>query len=157
MRRIALAMVLLASVSASAQLPQQGRIGGIGQTPTPVVSPYINLLRGGNSTLLNYYGLVRPELNFAQSLQGVAAQANANTYAINNFDPNAVPTTGSAVRFMNTGSYFTGLNRAGGTFGQQAQGVVNTRYAPASGLGGINSGTPFGVSGLLGGRPAIGP
>ena len=35
----------------------------------PTVSPYVNLLRGGNGTGLNYYGLVRPELQFGQSLQ----------------------------------------------------------------------------------------
>jgi hypothetical protein len=30
----------------------------------PAFSPYLNLLRGGNSTLSNYYGLVRPEQQF---------------------------------------------------------------------------------------------
>jgi hypothetical protein len=33
----------------------------------PAFSPYLNLLRGGNSTLQNYYGLVRPEQNFRQA------------------------------------------------------------------------------------------
>lgn len=32
----------------------------------PAFSPYLNLLRGGNSTLFNYYGLVRPEQQFRQ-------------------------------------------------------------------------------------------
>lgn len=32
----------------------------------PSFSPYLNLLRGGNSTLFNYYGLVRPEQSFRQ-------------------------------------------------------------------------------------------
>ena len=33
----------------------------------PAFSPYLNLLRGGNSTLFNYYGLVRPEQQFRQA------------------------------------------------------------------------------------------
>jgi hypothetical protein len=57
---------------AQAQLPyvqsrgfsQYGSPGGIGAVGQPTFSPYLNLLRRGNSTLQNYYGLVRPEQQF---------------------------------------------------------------------------------------------
>ena len=44
---------------------------GSGSTPqgnSPTISPYINLLRGGNVGL-NYYGLVRPQQDFAMQNQ----------------------------------------------------------------------------------------
>jgi hypothetical protein len=67
---------LMAS-DAIAQLPylqsrsfsSYGRPGGIGPTSRPTFSPYLNLLRGENSTLLNYYGLVRPEIEFRAANQ----------------------------------------------------------------------------------------
>jgi hypothetical protein len=67
----------LAANDALAQLPylqsrsfsSYGRPGGIGPTSRPTFSPYLNLLRGENSTLLNYYGLVRPEIEFRAANQ----------------------------------------------------------------------------------------
>ncbi len=44
---------------------QPQRFGSMNRSVAqPTVSPYINLLRRGNSTALNYYGLVRPEQEF---------------------------------------------------------------------------------------------
>lgn len=62
-------MVLFASATAHAQYPYGPQVGfgaqpRFGQSNRPVYSPYLNLLRRGNSTLGNYYGLVRPELQF---------------------------------------------------------------------------------------------
>ena len=73
---IALSCGLAASDSA-AQLPylqsrsfsNYGRTGGIGPTSRPTFSPYLNLLRSGNSTMFNYYGLVRPEVEFRAANQ----------------------------------------------------------------------------------------
>ena len=67
----------LAASDATAQLPylqsrsfsNYGRAGGIGPTSRPTFSPYLNLLRSGNSTLFNYYGLVRPEVEFRSANQ----------------------------------------------------------------------------------------
>jgi hypothetical protein len=39
----------------------------LGAGARPAFSPYLNLLRRGNSTLSNYYGLVRPELDFRRA------------------------------------------------------------------------------------------
>lgn len=44
--------------------PGIGARSPLSQTNRPTFSPYLNLLRRGNSTLGNYYGLVRPELEF---------------------------------------------------------------------------------------------
>ena len=41
--------------------PAQGPLGG-----RPVYSPYLNLLRGGDPAI-NYYGLIRPQVQFQQS------------------------------------------------------------------------------------------
>ena len=68
---IALGLWLIAG-NVQAQVPyvqsrsysQYGSAGGIGATGQPTFSPYLNLLRRGNSTLSNYYGLVRPEQQF---------------------------------------------------------------------------------------------
>ncbi|NQV25878.1 MAG: hypothetical protein HQ518_16080, partial [Rhodopirellula sp.] len=62
----------LATANVQAQVPyvqsrgfsQYGNPGGIGAVGQPAFSPYLNLLRGGNSAAFNYYGLVRPELQF---------------------------------------------------------------------------------------------
>ena len=67
----------LAASDATAQLPylqsrsfsNYGRTGGIGPTSRPTFSPYLNLLRSGNSTMFNYYGLVRPEVEFRAANQ----------------------------------------------------------------------------------------
>ncbi|MBI1314170.1 hypothetical protein GC176_22985 [bacterium] len=79
-RPILILLTLCSGLTASqavAQLPYlqsrsfsgYGRPGGIGPTSRPAFSPYLNLLREGNSTLFNYYGLVRPEIEFRAANQ----------------------------------------------------------------------------------------
>lgn len=76
MHSVALAVLvaslsILGAESAQAQYPTRGygTGGSFGRGPQsrPSFSPYLNLLRGGNSTLFNYYGLVRPEQDFRQA------------------------------------------------------------------------------------------
>src|SRR4051812_18227610 len=50
------------------------RAGGIPSGPT--VSPYLNLLRPGNSPALNYYGLVRPQFQTNADLLGLQQRMN---------------------------------------------------------------------------------
>ncbi len=81
MNRLLICMIVcgcsFAVSEAMAQLPylqsrsfsNYGRPGGIGPTSRPTFSPYLNLLRSGNSTLFNYYGLVRPEVEFRAANQ----------------------------------------------------------------------------------------
>jgi len=89
-----------------------------GATPgRPTVSPYLNLLRQGGSTPgLNYYGLVRPEINDRQALQAVQSATSANQKTIGDLlNGNGLPTTGVASQFLNHRSYF--LNQGGGGSG----------------------------------------
>lgn len=98
----------------------------------PTVSPYLNLLRGG-SPAINYFGIVRPELQMQQNLgqlQQQLNQANQNMQGLaENLVPageQVLPTTGHAVQFNNTLNYF---NRMPGGSG------VNTAGRPGMGMG----------------------
>ena len=93
-RRYGLKLTLLMTVVCGWSSIAMAQFGG-GYNPqgsSPTISPYINLLRGGNVGL-NYYGLVRPQQDFAmqnqqlgqgiQSLQmqqGSQMQMNTGSY-----------------------------------------------------------------------------
>ncbi len=65
-----LAIVIMGSSrSASAQLPLPGQ-GNVPNTG-PAVSPYLNLLRRGTSPGVNYYGIVKPQLDMQNALRGL--------------------------------------------------------------------------------------
>lgn len=74
----------LVTGNVQAQLPygqsrsfsQYGRSGGIGAVGQPTFSPYLNLLRRGNSTFQNYYGLVRPEQQFRTANEQLQSNFN---------------------------------------------------------------------------------
>ncbi len=146
---LSLAILVMCTSWASAQYPARPLGGaadpGFGQSG-PTVSPYINLLRSNSSTLANYYGLVRPELQVRQQVGGLAQQQGQLAAGI--YDN--VPTTGSSVRFMNTQPYFMSTSRGGtgGGLGGAAQGVVNNPIGGRTGA--INANSPFGNSGLNG-------
>ena len=71
----------LADSGAPAQF-QQPRFGGIAPVTQPAVSPYINLLRRDNPAYLNYYGLVRPEVEFRNSINLLQQQVTTNQQSI---------------------------------------------------------------------------
>lgn len=111
--RWAVVLVIVGAGAATAQPPAP-----VGPTPQrPPFSPYLNLLRGGNSPALNYYGLVRPEEQFRQSIGNLQGQVAANQQAIGGLqaDPSGVPITGHPVYFLNYGGYFQ--NTLGGAPG----------------------------------------
>jgi hypothetical protein len=98
------------------------------------ISPYLNLARPGTLPGINYYGLVRPQIqtgralqNFQQELLPLASGLNAVAeqqqlqtgqlgqpgQPINN-----LPTTGHTTRFYSYGTYFpVGNGSQGGTLG----------------------------------------
>jgi hypothetical protein len=97
----------------------------------PTFSPYLNLLRPGGSPAQNYYGLVRPEQQFRQSIGSLQGQVNANQQAIGNLQTNPADgpaVTGHPVYFLNTGGYFQ--NTVGGSVGR---GGVNRPAGPQAG------------------------
>jgi hypothetical protein len=113
------------------------------------VSPYLNLFNGGNSPAINYFGIVRPQIDFRNSLmmmqqqiamgdQSMADMANSMTML----------TTGHPSLFMSHRKYFlnTGisspaaLNRQGATMAQSSR----------AGMQGPSSGRGMGSRGAMG-------
>ena len=99
----------------------------------PGFSPYLNILRGGSSPAINYYGIVRPEITFGNSmyqlgvqqnmLQGQQGQLNNQQTALAAFT--TLPGTGHTAGFQTQSRYFM-------TNG--AQGGMGNAFAPG-GLG----------------------
>ena len=95
-----------------AQAPQ-----GPAQQPysPPVVSPYLNLLNRGNPAI-NYYGIVRPELQQQQQLQHLQfglARTNAELDAVTTTAAGGLLTTGHTTGFMTQARYFGTINVRG--------------------------------------------
>src|SRR5436190_462969 len=57
-------------------------ISGYSSLTGPPVSPYVNLLRRNNPLFLNYEGIVRPQVEFRQSIQNLQQQATTNRQEI---------------------------------------------------------------------------
>lgn len=99
----------------------RGQVGGPRPVMAPVfrpaVSPYLNLLRRGQSTALNYYNLVLPEVNFAKNISDINDQVIGNQRSITQLEDtsNTLPDTGHHAQFMSHAKYF--MNSAGGGVG----------------------------------------
>jgi hypothetical protein len=141
----ALAALALGSGAAQAQVPySQPQLSNPYQRPT--ISPYLNMLRPNVNPALNYYGLVRPQLQttrtlqtFQQELQTVAGALAPTTQLGTQADN--LPTTGHRTTFYNYGTYFPGAG--GGSLGGSLGGGVRPTF------GGMSPGRP--PSGTLGG------
>jgi hypothetical protein len=123
-----------AALAALALLPSSGvgrasaQVYLPGQQPSPfqrpTFSPYLNMTRGGNPAV-NYFGLVRPQIQTAKSLQQLQQQ-NALPQMGPAFSPLtdesafSLPMTGHAATFFNFSRYFPGFTPASG--GGQAGG-----------------------------------
>ena|SRR5665213_4636896 len=107
---IALALALAAGV-VYAQAPVTPQAPTQPYSP-PVISPYLNLLNRGNPAI-NYYGIVRPEVQEQQQLQRLQfglARTNAEIEAATTTGPGGLPTTGHTVGFMTQARYFNTVN-----------------------------------------------
>ncbi|MDA1164911.1 MAG: hypothetical protein O3B13_17590 [Planctomycetota bacterium] len=110
----------LAAASVQAQVPfvqsrsysQYGNSGSLGTVGQPTFSPYLNLLRRGNSTLSNYYGLVRPQQQFQSANEQFQSEFNQVQRQFNSVESNLyappLQATGHRVRFMSHLSNGTG-------------------------------------------------
>jgi hypothetical protein len=88
---------------ASAQYPTSGP----SSVSPPPVSPYINITRRGADPGVNYYGIVRPQIDTRSSIQGLQQQVQSiNNDVQQGNQPTALPTTGHAVQFQNLSTYF---------------------------------------------------
>ncbi len=143
---------ILASLAAAAlcgAVAAQAPNRPFGPAARPTYSPYLNLLRGGNSTTFNYYGLVRPEQDARRAAQNLQGQIFQNRQSIENqaAATTELPGTGDkTVGFLNTGGYFMNLSPQGTTGGAGGAGFGT--------LGGATGGRP-GTAG--GGRAAPPP
>jgi hypothetical protein len=116
---IALAGVLVLLVVGSGG-PAPAQVPGYSLNPAnrPAVSPYINLLRTGTSPGINYYGLVRPEITFGNSLfQLQGQQANLASQQQELLDYSTLPATGHKSGFQTQGKYFMSSGGQGPTGG----------------------------------------
>jgi hypothetical protein len=107
------------ATSAAAQAPYQPRLFAPVQPQTrPTYSPYLNLARPGNAAV-NYYGLVRPELEFRAAIGSMRQQLGTLAQEVAApEEPLTMPATGHPVQFLNYSRYF--MNLGAGRPGQPA-------------------------------------
>ncbi len=122
---LAIAAVAYSAGSARAQVPYN----------RPPYSPYLNLLRSGNPAI-NYYGLVRPQIDFRNSITGLQNQVGTLDRAVNDVaqagSRTGLPTTGHPTAFLNYSGYFPGLGgRSGGRSFGGSTAAVSSRSAAA--------------------------
>lgn len=89
---------------------------------------WLNLNRPGGSVAQNYFGIVRPNNMFQNSLQNVQQEFGSLTQSATNADSNTVRATGHAATFMNYGHYYPRLG-SGSSSGsaRPGQGAVPPR------------------------------
>ena len=133
-RSFAVPLALLASVfacgGAAAQPP-----GPVGPRLSPPFSPYLNLTRQGASPAVNYYGLVRPQTQFANSLDNLQQQAGliGQQLASNAASPDQPVASGHPFGFQNHRVYFQNQYSLGGFGSGSASG--SSGRGPAAGPG----------------------
>jgi hypothetical protein len=114
-----LALLLTLSEPAAAQMSGpflQPRSGGLPQTPfstSPVVSPYLDIVRGGNPAINWYLGTL-PEFdrrNFQNTLlaalPGLEGYGNQPAGIAQNFEIPTLPQTGHLAGFQSFGSFYS--------------------------------------------------
>jgi hypothetical protein len=145
---------LMTSASASAQ----GTIGQYSQPQwqsRPALSPYLNMLRPGSNPALNYYGLVRPQMNTAQNLQNLQQQVQQlDSTVLNQGMSTGQPsagsflTTGHPVAFLNYGTFFPMYGRGGRGGGGGGLGGIPVGGGVGLGAGGVGGGLGAGGVGI---------
>jgi hypothetical protein len=118
---------------------------------TPSVSPYLNLLRQGSPQAINYYNLVRPQIEFNNSIQQLNQQVGVNRQGLSDLQStnrtnSALPPTGFIPQFQTQRSYF--LTYAGGAGG--------SGQIPNRGTGRASATLPGAMGAPALGSPALG-
>src|SRR5262245_33239269 len=108
----------------------------------PTVSPYLNLSRrNNNSPAFNYFGVVRPQLEFRSAIHTLQQQSANNAFnaAQATDTQTGFPTTGHVAVFLNTGGYF--MNNVAAHSGHSQLSTAQPRgpAAPAGLPGAVNS------------------
>ncbi len=123
-------------------------VPGIGASgASPAYSPYLNLLRNSTTSNLNYFSLVRPQLQTNQALQNLnneMTQRQAEDQA-----GGGLSGTGHPTQFLNYGGYFLSNNGTGGrgAGGTGTGGLGTTQSGGSMRAGGGQGGaTPGGAA-----------
>lgn len=137
----------------------------------PTFSPYLNMFRGGNGPVMNYFGMVRPQQEFLSQnrqlndqLESVQQQQQRQPF--NGNQQQRIPgvytmgVTGHATGFMtfrsggaggqNTGTQFAGQQSTGNQFGNNAAAGNPSMGSGFSGAGQFNQGGQSGGYGFQG-------
>jgi hypothetical protein len=140
---LALMFLLMSMGMTSAQYPYGSGFGpGAAPYAKPPVSPYLNLLRQGNSPAFNYSTLVRPQLQFQQGMQGLQNQFGTLQQSVTTLEqqglqgPPVLPATGHPTGFMTHRAYFMNLAGAGATGTPGAGAGLGELGAAGTGFGG---------------------
>ncbi len=147
---------LLAAGPARAQMPYSQPM--VNPYYRPPISPYLNLALPGN-TAINYYGLVRPQvqaMNAINQLQGQVLQNQQALYAAEAYGPQQLPVTGHAAGFQNHQAYFQNWRTRGGLGSPTVPGGYGAGAPGYAGAAPVTGFTPgFGVA-VPGAAPAVG-
>lgn len=123
-----------------------GAYGASGGAYQPLVSPYLNMLRPGNSAI-NYFGMVRPQVNFGNSIQNL----NASVRYLQS-EPVLQPgeelplSTGHAASFQTQTRFFQVRSMPAGIYGGYG---ASGGYG--GGAGGMRPGAGMSMMGGMGG------
>jgi hypothetical protein len=138
---VALSLTLAGSM-ASAQYPYGFKTPGMQPLYKPPVSPYLNLVRQGNSPAFNYLTLVKPQLQAQKNFQSLQDQYGTVQQAVSSLEQQtlpggvpALPVTGQPVGFMTHKGYFMNLQGVAtiGTGGAVVGGTGPGALAPKVG------------------------
>ncbi|HEV3257614.1 MAG TPA: hypothetical protein VG013_12080 [Gemmataceae bacterium] len=135
---------LLAALAPSAQAQYNRPVTNPYQQPA--FSPWLNLTRPGGSAFTNYYGFVRPQLDFASGLTQLGQQQALLQQNVANLDQaTGQLITGTRSSFMTHRRYFmnngsggvgTGLGLGGGAGYAAGRGLGAGAGAQRGGMGG---------------------
>jgi hypothetical protein len=131
----------LASVSLLNPMARAQALRPVGTNP---VSPYLNLARPGINPAINYFGTVRPQLQYNAAISSLEQQVAASKVAITAAETAAVPQTGHPIQFLNYQRFF--LNTGAVSPFQNVQ-----ASARALGAGSLPIGSGVGVPGTRSG------
>jgi hypothetical protein len=149
MKRMAVSALVSTLTLAACSMPQAARAQYPGSLRTlppsftnPAVSPYLNLLQRGQSPAVNYYTIVRPDIEFRNSIGGLQQQVNTQG-AIQDVALSGLPYTGHVASFFNYSHYYappTVVGRGGGLLGRVGGGAASagtgsTGQAASAGVG----------------------
>jgi hypothetical protein len=149
-------LVLFAPV-ARAQPPGPFPGGPSGPGLPPPFSPFLNLARPNSNPAINYYGIIRPQNQFANSLQALQRQSALGPFAATDTNPDAPVSTGHPFGFQTQYLYYQNqYSLAGYGYGRNTGFGGSGGYGGYGGFGNRGFGTAAGTNTSFG-APGIAP